>query len=333
MAKGPERVLNIRAAVPAEKQRIIDFVNSHFDMPLEMINNPVYFDYYYVDGETLQFVVAECEGEYMAVCGYIKANCAGSHIWASVLAADDSFKGAGIRLLNEMKNVTGAEVIASNNIREKTCVLYSFLGWHAARIPHFYRLAQKQSYSLAVPGPEELILPAGGNGVLRRILSEEDLDTVDIPETGNIPKKDKWYIKRRYFGFPKGSYDMYALEMNGRVCALLIVRVITAAETGCVPVLRISDYIGNEMYLPEAGAEIQRLMDECGAEYTDCYCAGINPLILEKTGFRERLKDSSVIIPNYLVPPLIENTEYFYYTSEPENFVLFKADGDQDRPR
>ena len=38
------------------------------------------------------------------------------------------------------------------------------------------------------------------------------------------------------------------------------------------------------------------------------------------------------ILPNYLTPPLFENTEYYYFTSCPDQFVLFKADGDQDRP-
>ena len=38
------------------------------------------------------------------------------------------------------------------------------------------------------------------------------------------------------------------------------------------------------------------------------------------------------IIPNYLTPPVHENTEYYYFTNKPEGFVLFKADGDQDRP-
>ena len=27
-----------------------------------------------------------------------------------------------------------------------------------------------------------------------------------------------------------------------------------------------------------------------------------------------------------------ENTEYCYFTSDPDGFMLFKADGDQDRP-
>ena len=46
----------------------------------------------------------------------------------------------------------------------------------------------------------------------------------------------------------------------------------------------------------------------------------------------ERVEGDGCIIPNYLTPPVHENTEYYYFTNKPESFVLFKADGDQDRP-
>ena len=49
-------------------------------------------------------------------------------------------------------------------------------------------------------------------------------------------------------------------------------------------------------------------------------------------GFTERVEGDGCIIPNYLTPPVHENTEYYYFTNKPESFVLFKADGDQDRP-
>ena len=49
-------------------------------------------------------------------------------------------------------------------------------------------------------------------------------------------------------------------------------------------------------------------------------------------GFAERAPDDANTIPNYLTPPLYENTEYYFFTSDPAHFTLFKADGDQDRP-
>ena len=75
-----------------------------------------------------------------------------------------------------------------------------------------------------------------------------------------------------------------------------------------------------------------KLLREAGAEYLDCYNAGIPAAVWRAAGLRERLPGDGVTIPNYLTPPLQENTEYYYFTSAPENFVLFKADGDQDRP-
>ena len=59
---------------------------------------------------------------------------------------------------------------------------------------------------------------------------------------------------------------------------------------------------------------------------------GIPAEIWQAAGFTERVEGDGCVIPNYLTPPLRENTEYYYFTSKPENFVLFKADGDQDRP-
>jgi hypothetical protein len=78
---------------------------------------------------------------------------------------------------------------------------------------------------------------------------------------------------------------------------------------------------------------IARLMAKGAAEYADCYCAGVAPDLMRKAGFAERREGDPNIIPNYLSPPVYENTEYFYFTSRAEGFTLFKADGDQDRPR
>ena len=77
---------------------------------------------------------------------------------------------------------------------------------------------------------------------------------------------------------------------------------------------------------------MDKLLADTGAEYADCYCAGIPAEVFAAMGFSERKPDDGTIIPNYLTPPLYDNTEYFYFTNRPDGFVLFKADGDQDRP-
>ena len=80
------------------------------------------------------------------------------------------------------------------------------------------------------------------------------------------------------------------------------------------------------------GAALDAILNHAGAEYMDCYNAGIPADVWLAAGFTERVEGDGCIIPNYLTPPVHENTEYYYFTNKPESFVMFKADGDQDRP-
>ena len=144
--------------------------------------------------------------------------------------------------------------------------------------------------------------------------------------------KDLWYLQRRYFAYPHQSYDVWAVQEAGALLAYAITRTITAAETGCVPVVRLVDFIGDDAVLPRIGGALDKLLHDAGAEYLDCYNAGIPAAVWAAAGLTERREDDGVIIPNYLTPPLRQNTEYYYFTNQPDGFVLFKADGDQDRP-
>ncbi len=107
----------------------------------------------------------------------------------------------------------------------------------------------------------------------------------------------------------------------------------SVAETGCVPVVRLVDFIGDDAVLPRIGGALDKLLHDAGAEYLDCYNAGIPAAVWAAAGLTERREDDGVIIPNYLTPPLRQNTEYYYFlpTSRTALF-FFKADGDQDRP-
>ena len=84
--------------------------------------------------------------------------------------------------------------------------------------------------------------------------------------------------------------------------------------------------------LARLGTALDRMLAESGAEYLDCYCAGIPAETMAAAGLSQRQEGDGTVIPNYLDPPVQENTEYYYFTNRPEGFVLFRADGDQDRP-
>lgn len=319
----------LRLARPDEAQKVVDFINANFDWRLPLVNREEYFNFYYKNSDVLQFALAEEEGALAAVAGYIRsADTPGADIWVSVWVAAKGHNGVGLELMDALPALTSAQVVACNNIRPKTMAFYRFLGWHADRVGHFYRLAGLSEYRLArVTNPT--VLPAGGDLALEPVEGPEALAALGMPDSPHTPRKDVWYMQRRYFAFPHLTYSVYAAKAGGRLLAYLVCRVV---DSGQGKVLRIADFVGNTCLLPRLGKAIDRLLKESGAEYAECYCAGVDPSVMAAAGFCERKEGDGNILPNYLQPPLFENTEYYYFTSDPERFVLFKADGDQDRP-
>ena len=323
-----------RLARPEEAERVIDFINENFDWKLPLVNRREFFEFYYHNGEQLQFAIAEEDGRMLAVAGYILANHAPQpDLWVSVWVAVKGENGIGLELMDELPRLTNARVVACNNIRPKTMAFYRFLGWTADRVPHYYRLAPQQEYHLARV-QDATILPVQEDLALDTVSSVMRLQGLGMPPSPHTPKKDTWYMVRRYFGFPHLNYQIYSASEQGKLLAYLVARVVDTnpGYEDNVRVLRIVDFIGEDAVLPRLGGAIDRLMHDVGAEYTECYCYGIPAETFAAAGFCERTENSPNVIPNYLTPPLYENTDYYFFTNQPENFVLFKADGDQDRP-
>lgn len=336
--------ITFRLAEYSDRQAVISFVNANFDWKLPLINRPEWFEYYYC-GTRLQFALAERAGRLLSVVGYIPANSSEApDIWASVWVAAKGENGVGLELMNALPGLVGARIVACNNIRANTCAFYRFLGWQAGRIPHYYRLAKRESaaaYRLAKPAlpagadaahfaPE--ILPAGGDLALDRVSGVMRLESLGMPATPHTPRKDIGYLARRYFSFPHMEYNVWSVHDGRSLLAYLVTNTVMSGESSDIPVLRIVDFIGEDAVLPRIGGAIDALLAKTGAEYADCYCAGIPAAIFAAAGFTERREGDGTVIPNYLTPPLCENTEYYYFVNQPEGFVLFKADGDQNRP-
>lgn len=325
--------ITFRLARLGEDQAIQEFINQHFDMRLPLLNRPELYQYYYAGrGGVPQFAVAEQDGEYLSVAGYILASAARCpDVWVSVWVAAKGHNGVGLELMNALPSLLHADVVACNNIRPKTCTLYRFLGWQAERVPHYYRLGQCQDYQLAKPLHHTIPSVRKDLG-LEKVESAADLIFLGMPPTPHTPRKDTWYLQRRYFDYPHFHYDVWVARENGKLLAYLVTRTVTAQDTGCAAVVRLVDFIGEDAVLPRLGGAIDTIVRHAGAEYIDCYNVGIPSAVWQAAGFTERVEGDGTIIPNYLTPPLWKNTEYYYFTNKPENFVLFKADGDQDRP-
>ena len=126
-------------------------------------------------------------------------------------------------LMNALPGLLNADVVACNNIRPNTCTFYQFLGWKAERLPHYYRLGRRRAYYLAKPLRYSLP-PVQRDLGLAKIESAADLIPLGMPATPHTPRKDVWYMRRRYFHYPHFKYDVWAAQENGKLLAYVVTR-------------------------------------------------------------------------------------------------------------
>ena len=265
-----------RLARLGEDAAIIDFINDNFDMRLPLLNRPELYHHYYAGrGGVPQFAVAEEDGRYVSAAGYILANTRRKpDIWVSVWVAAKGHNGVGLELMNALPGLLNADVVACNNIRPNTCTFYQFLGWRAERLPHYYRLGRRRAYYLAKPLRYSLP-PVQRDLGLAKVEDAADLIPLGMPATPHTPRKDVWYMRRRYFHYPHFKYDVWAACENNKLLAYVVTRTVSAKETGCAAVVRLVDFIGEDSVLPRLGAALDAILNREGAEYMDCYNAGI----------------------------------------------------------
>ncbi len=327
--------INFALCKSTDKEKIVKFMDENWGEKHPLIHCDEFFNFYYkaLNSDELQFATASENNEILAIAGYIyTSNTAQKDIWVSIWCAKKGKNGIGLELMDALPKLTGAKIMACNNIRKNTMPFYTFLGYTAERLPHYYRLCQKNEYKIAI-AKNAVISPFKSDAAILKLIENEaalQSEFAFIDEKNfHTPKKDLWYINRRYFNYPMQKYEVYGVYLNGVASAIFAMRTIDVNGTN---VLRILDYIGSEEIFIECGGAIDALMRNKNAEYADCYCYGISKEAFSQIGFNEREENSEIIIPNYLSPPLYENTEYYFFTSDAENFTMFKADGDQDRP-
>jgi hypothetical protein len=94
------------------------------------------------------------------------------------------------------------------------------------------------------------------------------------------------------------------------------------------------DFIGDLSDVQDVNVSIQKLLQSENAEYIDCLNHGIDSKFFFQMGFKEAVKGGKTIIPEYFDPfeQRYVPMEYCYMSEDKEPLIIFKADGDQDRP-
>lgn len=142
--------------------------------------------------------------------------------------------------------------------------------------------------------------------------------------------KSREYLRKRYWEHPVYDYLMWKITdaENAGLSGILIGREICAEGR---TMFRIVDFLGDLELLGRIGSALRKLLTENGYEYMDLIVGTLPEELLCKSGFVLRKADDGNILPSYFEPFVRKNIVTWYQKSNPD-IVIFKADGDQDRP-
>ena len=326
--------VEIRFAVPEDEERIISFIRDHWSGNQTLIRSRDIFRYQYMTYVSCGFVLAEEDGNIIAIKGYVPMNRTETPDIAAALAIVEksSHPMLNMEIQRFLEKQTRCRMMCSTGLNPNTSArIYPLFRYLVGKLKQYYLLGEGKDFYIAkvVQRPEAVL---GGTASLLSIPAPEALLTVFDIESwkGQMPYKDISYLRYRYFGHPFYHYEMFGIcRDKKRAEAVLIGREIALNGS---KVFRIVDYLGNREAISGAGLSLMELMKDRGWEYIDFYCYGMNDEDMRKAGFVLRDENDPNIIPNYFEPFVQKNVDIWFFCKQHEHCLICKADGDQDRP-
>jgi hypothetical protein len=336
----------------AEKSDIDDiqyFINSDWKENHILARDKSFFKYEYLFNDKINFIIAKSENEIQGILGFIPSKidtknkinyiennsdfCA--TLWK--VKKNNINPSTGLKLLQYLRDLNGSRVLFCVGINKKTLGIYRYLGIYTGLLNHFVMINNKiKRFEIAsVSNSNDFTNKHVLNNKfsVKIINSEIELSEYNFEKfKDRIPFKNKSYFTKRYFEHPIYQYKIYGVYFLNKLEAIFVTRIQQHNER---KVIRIIDFYGNQKNIKIFSNFLLDLIVEKNYEYADFYCFGIDNSILESAGFKLVNQNSNdLIIPNYFNPFLQQNIpiRFFLDSKEIDRALLFKGDGDQDRP-
>lgn len=326
--------LRIRFAKCYDLEPIMKFIDSYWKKGHILAGNRKMFEWQYgLDEERISFVIGEENGAIKGVLGFIPYERAmgGDYALALWKTIPSGRPFMGAELLMFLKKEGNARHIVCPGINLRTTErLYRLAGMHVGKMTQWYRLNhQAQAFVIGKICDREIPpLNCGACNYRQYSRFDQLREAFCFDKVGGVPEKTEKYFEWRYFRHP--AYEYIVLGIYGKAQALGAVAVVRIQEYRKAKAIRFVDYIGDFSLFLAATAALDSIMERVGAEYVDLYEAGVGEHILRSSGWK-KVDGSGNIIPNYFAPFEQSNVD-IYYSASSGHTVLFRGDGDQDRP-
>lgn len=327
----------------SEIGRLKDFIDNHWRKGhiLSKSDELIKFQHYIDGKDYLTFVVAENlqTGEFDGVYGYISNwKYDNSHripnvLWGALWKIRDDVKNTeigtiGFGMLRYILKSDPSEVFAVLGISGIHKQLATTLGYTIGDMYRYYIPNQSLTDFNVIKFPDLL----GLNKVETGCYVKEIDFPYGVSFSNNMnPYKNIEYFENRYKKHISFHYRYLGIYKNEKLKGVFVFRNVDSAGPR---VLRIMDFIGDLSDVQDVNVSIQKLLQSENAEYIDCLNHGIDSKFFFQMGFKEAVKGGKTILPEYFDPfeQRYVPMEYCYMSEDKEPLIIFKADGDQDRP-
>lgn len=338
-----DELFNFRMATVDDIDAIMEYIEYNWREDHILAVNRDFFIWMYGnscfnDDQTVNFVLMEDKnGNIKGLNGFVVySNERGRLDVSSAItkvSADVEVPFAGVELIKRFHDIVGARRYYSYGTNPDTMLPLGkrIFKYDTGLVSQYYMLNPEiTDYKIAE------IRNKAVSGVQRddsRLIEAKDIETIDqyfsYSDYNNQGYKSREFLKHRYFDHPVYKYEAYLVEKNGTIIPDFVMIGRTMIVNGSTA-FRIVDVLGNLDSLCDVSGAVYSFIIEKGHEYADLVCCGMDQNVMEKAGFVLRMEDENVI-PHYFEPFERKNINLWYQKSD-NDVVIFKADGDQDRP-
>lgn len=329
----------VRLCRKEEYDKLIAFLHDYWNPNHVFCRNKEIFEFQHGEGEngTYDFVIAvnnETQ-DIHAVLGFIRLSQYSNKfknnekviygaLWKARNDVKDKESGKlGLAILQYLMHSYPDCIYATLGLSLDSQTVYKGLHFNFGKMNHYYIASRYCDKFLIAENPFVNKQPNINNEYSIKEIKK-------IPQGFDpyyYPEKDEEYVRNRYLNHPYYHYRLIGIFRKDELFSVWIIRDVEVENSKC---LRIVDMLGNIGEIKDINGNIQEFLKENEAEYIDCYNHGIDEGCFVNMGFR--IKGEDEIIPNYFEPFEKRNVDIFYAYSGNKEIVIFKADGDQDRP-
>ena len=339
-----DKLYDFRIATFEDVDNIMEFIHDEWGENHILAHDKKLFTWQYGSSEygddtTINIVLmTKKDGEIVGMIGFVPYSDSKEHLHISTaitkIRSRNVMPMSGIELMKRQVALVGEEANFASGTNPKTILpFFEKVFKHKVGVMQQYFILNEEVRDFKVAQPD---LSDYKYTFLETAYSLFEVDEFqELSQKYNLNEinehmsmKSPEYIRKRFFEHPYYTYKKWIImDENGNGVGVLFGREIVVENT---KILRFVDYRGELLYLEKIGSAVHDLIKVEGYEYVDLMASDLTEIKMNDAGFHLLDPNGKTIIPHYFEPFVRENIKNYYQTNY--DLVIFKADGDQDRP-